>query len=134
MVRDRSLPHTGRKRAATETNRHSVPRVGNPNCCEHTIECVTEHDCVIASGGVWTGLDVAKAIALGAHAGGLVKPFLKPATNGPDAVIERVEDLIAELQTAMFVTGSGSIEEFQQVEYVLQGETREYVEQRISTE
>jgi isopentenyl-diphosphate delta-isomerase len=99
-----------------------------------TIECVTEHDCVIASGGVRTGLDVAKAIALGAHAGGLAKPFLKPATDGPDAVIERVEDLIAELRTAMFVTGSGSIDELQQVEYVLHGETREYVEQRTSSE
>ena len=95
-----------------------------------TIECVAEHDRVIASGGVRTGLDVAKAIALGAEAGGLAKPFLKPATDGPDAVIERVEDLTAELQTAMFVTGSGSIEELQRTEYVLQGETREYVEQR----
>ncbi|WP_135536877.1 type 2 isopentenyl-diphosphate Delta-isomerase [Halostella pelagica] len=95
-----------------------------------TIECVAEHECVIASGGVRTGLDVAKAIALGALAGGLAKPFLKPATDGPDAVIERVEDLIAELQTAMFITGSGTIEDLQQTEYVLQGKTREYVEQR----
>jgi len=77
---------------------------------------------------------VAKAIALGARAGGLAKPFLKPATDGPDAVIERVGDLIAELRTAMFVTGSGSIDELQQVEYVLHGETREYVEQRTSSE
>ena len=95
-----------------------------------TIECVAEHDCVIASGGVRTGLDVAKAISLGALAGGLAKPFLKPAIEGPDAVIERVEDLTAELRTAMFVTGSGSIKDLQQTEYVLQGETREYAEQR----
>ncbi|SEW30153.1 type 2 isopentenyl-diphosphate Delta-isomerase [Natrinema salifodinae] len=99
-----------------------------------TIECVAEHDCVIASGGVRTGLDVAKAIALGAVAGGLAKPFLKPATNGSDAVIERIEDLIAELRTAMFVTGSGSIADLQQTEYVLQGDTREYVDQRTSSE
>ena len=96
-----------------------------------TIECVAEHDSVIASGGVRTGLDVAKAIALGARGGGLAKPFLNPATNGPDAVIERVEDLIAELQTAMFVTGSGSIADLQQTEYILHGEMREYVNQRI---
>lgn len=99
-----------------------------------TIECVAEHNCVIASGGVRTGLDVAKAIALGALAGGLAKPFLEPATNGPDAVIERVEDFSAELQTAMFVTGSASIEELQQTEYVLHGETREYVAQRTIEE
>ena len=95
-----------------------------------TIECVAEHNCVIASGGVRTGLDVAKAIALGALAGGLAKPFLKPAIDGPNAVIELVEDLIAELQTAMFITGSGSIADLQRTEYVLQGETREYIEQR----
>ncbi|WP_096388833.1 type 2 isopentenyl-diphosphate Delta-isomerase [Halopenitus persicus] len=95
-----------------------------------TIECVAEHDCVIASGGVRTGLDVAKAIALGALAGGLAKPFLKPATTGPDAVIERVEDLVAELRTAMFVTGSKSITDLQRTNYVLQGDTREYIAQR----
>lgn len=96
-----------------------------------TIECVAEHNCVVASGGIRTGVDVAKAIALGALAGGLAKPFLTPATNGSDAVIERIADLIAELRTAMFVTGSGSIAELQRTEYVLQGKTREYVEQRI---
>jgi len=99
-----------------------------------TIECVAEHDCVIASGGVRTGLEVAKAIALGALAGGLAKPFLKPATNGSDAVIERVEDLTAELRTAMFVTGSKSVADLQQTEYVLQGKTHEYVAQRAIRE
>lgn len=77
---------------------------------------------------------MAKAIALGALAGGLAKPFLKPATDGPDAVIERIEDLIAELQTAMFVTGSESIRDLQRAEYVLQGDTREYIAQRPSRE
>ncbi|WP_134670841.1 type 2 isopentenyl-diphosphate Delta-isomerase [Halorussus marinus] len=95
-----------------------------------TIECGAEHDCVIASGGVRTGLDVAKAIALGARAGGLAKPFLKPATDGPDAVVERIEDLRAELETAMFVTGSGSVRALRETDYVLQGATREYVDQR----
>jgi len=99
-----------------------------------TTECVAEHNCVIASGGVRTGLDVAKAIALGALAGGLAKPFLNPATNGSDAVIERVEDLIAELRTAMFVTGSKSISDLQRTEYVLLGETREYIAQRTDRE
>ena len=95
-----------------------------------TIESAAAHDCVIASGGVRTGLDIAKAIAVGAQAGGLAKPFLKPAAQGSDAVVERIEDLLAELQTAMFVTGSGSVAELQQAEYVLQGNTREYVDQR----
>ena len=95
-----------------------------------TIECTAQHDRVIASGGVRTGMDVGKAIALGALAGGLAKPFLQPALDGSEAVVERIEDLIAELRTTMFVTGSASIAELRQAEYVLQGETREYVERR----
>jgi isopentenyl-diphosphate delta-isomerase len=95
-----------------------------------TIEAVAEHDRVIASGGIRTGLDIAKAIALGALGGGLAKPFLQPATNGSTAVTGRIEDLVAELKTAMFVTGSESIAELQQTEFVLQGKTREYVQQR----
>lgn len=95
-----------------------------------TIEVAREHDCVIASGGVRTGLDVAKAIALGARAGGLAKPFLEPAIEGHEAVVETIENLTAELQTAMFVTGSASIGDLQKCEYVLTGETENYVRKR----
>lgn len=94
------------------------------------IECLEEHDCVIASGGVRSGLDIAKAIALGASAGGLAKPFLSPATSGPEAVVERIEDLTAELATAMFVTGSATIAELQTLEPVVMGRTRAYLRER----
>jgi len=106
--------------------------MGHSNRCKHDRVCCRTR---LRHCEWWcpNGIDVAKAIALGACAGGLAKPFLK-TTDGPDAVIERVGDLIAELRTAMFVTGSGSIDELQQVEYVLHGETREYVEQRTSSE
>jgi len=67
-----------------------------------------------------TGLDVAKRLPwVPAPAVGETIP--ETSQDGPDAVIERVGDLIAELRTAMFVTGSGSIDELQQVEYVLHG-------------
>ncbi len=95
-----------------------------------TIECVREHDCVVASGGVRTGRDIAKAIALGARAGGLAKPFLEPAIDGPEAVVDMIEGIEAELRTAMFVTGSGSVEALQNAEYVIGGATAEYVEDR----
>ncbi len=95
-----------------------------------TLEALEHHDCVVASGGVRSGLDVAKAIALGARAGGLAKPFLSPAGQGADAVIELLEDLLAELETAMFVTGSEAVDELQQTDYVTLGRTREYLDQR----
>lgn len=81
---------------------------------------------MIASGGVRTGLS--KAIVLGAQAGGLAKPFLESAVEEIAAVVKLIEDLTAELQTAMFVTGSRTIDEFQETEYILLGDTREYIQ------
>ena len=95
-----------------------------------TLEAAAVHDTVIASGGVRSGLDVAKAIALGAQAGGLAKPFLGPAGQGVDAVVELIEDLRLELTTAMFVTGSASVSDLQRADYVVLGRTQAYLEQR----
>ncbi|ELY88006.1 type 2 isopentenyl-diphosphate Delta-isomerase [Natrialba taiwanensis] len=95
-----------------------------------TIESATAHDCVIASGGVRSGLDIAKAIALGARAGGLAKPFLGPAGQGTDAVVDLIETLTLELTTAMFVTGSASIAELRETDYVVCGRTKEYLDER----
>ncbi|MFP8890860.1 type 2 isopentenyl-diphosphate Delta-isomerase [Natrialbaceae archaeon A-CW2] len=93
-----------------------------------TLESSAVHETVIASGGVRSGLDIAKAIALGATAGGLAKPFLSPAGQGQDAVVDTLETLLLELKTAMFVTGSATVEELQETEYVVLGRTREYLE------
>ncbi|AHG00638.1 isopentenyl pyrophosphate isomerase [Halostagnicola larsenii XH-48] len=95
-----------------------------------TLEAAESHDCVVASGGVRSGLDIAKAIALGARAGGLAKPFLAPAGQGTEAVVDLIETLSLELRTAMFVTGSASIEELQETDYVVLGRTKEYLEER----
>ncbi|ELY78964.1 type 2 isopentenyl-diphosphate Delta-isomerase [Natrinema pallidum] len=95
-----------------------------------TLEAATVHDCVIASGGVRSGLDIAKAIALGARAGGLAKPFLGPAGQGVDEVVELIETLVLELRTAMFVTGSASLSDLRDTEYVVLGRTNEYIDQR----
>ncbi|ELY46373.1 type 2 isopentenyl-diphosphate Delta-isomerase [Natronorubrum sulfidifaciens] len=95
-----------------------------------THEAASVHDCVIASGGVRSGLDIAKAIALGARAGGLAKPFLRPAGQGTDAVVDLLETLELELRTAMFVTGSASVGELQSADHVVLGRTKEYLDGR----
>lgn len=87
------------------------------------------HPCVVASGGVRSGVDIAKAVALGASAGGLAKPFLKPAAQGNDEALEAVKDVVAELRTAMFVTGSNDIDELSKARSVVTGKTREYLNQ-----
>jgi isopentenyl-diphosphate Delta-isomerase len=64
---------------------------------------------LIASGGLRNGLDVAKAIGLGADLAGLALPFLTAADLSSAAVTAFVELLLAELKTAMFCSGSPNL-------------------------
>ncbi len=66
---------------------------------------------IIASGGIRTGVDVAKAIALGADAAGMASPLLKPATVSAEAVGERIREVLEELRTAMFCVGAKDLQE-----------------------
>ncbi len=62
-----------------------------------------------ASGGIRTGLDAAKCLALGAHAAGFARVALEAAIAGEaslDRWMERIED---ELRTAMFCTNSAQV-------------------------
>jgi isopentenyl-diphosphate delta-isomerase len=60
---------------------------------------------LIASGGIRTGIDMVKAVILGARLCGLAAPFLKPATESPEAVVAVIERLRREFVTAMFLMG-----------------------------
>ncbi|MBD2328536.1 type 2 isopentenyl-diphosphate Delta-isomerase [Alkalinema sp. FACHB-956] len=65
---------------------------------------------LIASGGLRTGLDVAKTIALGADLGGLALPFLQAANDSEAALHELVDILFAEIATTLFCTGSPNLQ------------------------
>lgn len=71
-------------------------------CAVRAIEGVT----VIGSGGVRTGVDVAKAIAMGADLVGLAYPFLRAATESGEAVAASIERTLRELRIAMFCAGA----------------------------
>ena len=60
---------------------------------------------LVASGGVRTGLDVAKAIALGASVAAIARPLLAPALESADAVEAVLAAVIEELRMAMHLMG-----------------------------
>jgi isopentenyl-diphosphate Delta-isomerase len=65
---------------------------------------------VIATGGVSTGLDVARALALGAHAAGIARPVLQAFTSGGrDGALRLFDQIEAELRATMLLIGARDI-------------------------
>jgi isopentenyl-diphosphate delta-isomerase len=61
---------------------------------------------LIASGGVRSGLDIAKAIAMGATACAVARPLLRPALESAEAVVAVLERLLFELRVGMYCCGA----------------------------
>lgn len=66
---------------------------------------------IIASGGIRSGIDMVKAMILGADLVGLAKPFLKPAMESANAVKRIISKLQKEFTIALFLMGKKTIEE-----------------------
>ncbi|GAB4436761.1 MAG: type 2 isopentenyl-diphosphate Delta-isomerase [Chloroflexi bacterium OHK40] len=75
---------------------------------------------LIGSGGVRSGVDVAKAIALGADLAGTAKPALASAIDerGAAAVVEGLQSFIRELRVAMFCSGCAKLADLKQLELI----------------
>lgn len=69
---------------------------------------------VFASGGLRSGIDVAKAIRFGSTLCGIAAPALGPADSDPDSVKEHMKCLIEELRIAAFCTGSGTLDDLKE--------------------
>lgn len=66
---------------------------------------------LFASGGVRNALDMVKALVLGASLVGMARPFLEPAMQSADAVVDRIEHLRRAFRTAMFLLGTPTLRE-----------------------
>jgi isopentenyl-diphosphate delta-isomerase len=64
---------------------------------------------LIGSGGVRHGLDIARCIRLGATMTALAQPFLVPALESTEAVIDKISILQEQLRWTMFLTGSQTL-------------------------
>src|SRR5437762_1110794 len=85
---------------------------------------------LIATGGIRSGLDAAKGIALGATVAGMAKPMLEAAKVSADAVVAELRAVIEELKAAMFLTGSTSIPELQERKVIVSPPTLSWLEAR----
>ena len=81
---------------------------------------------LIASGGLRDGVDVAKAIALGADMAGIAGPLVKAAAASEEALMEYVDALVQQLRVAMFCTGAAEVPSLRQVEVIWEGQASTY--------
>ncbi|MEG3056843.1 MAG: type 2 isopentenyl-diphosphate Delta-isomerase [Methanoculleus sp.] len=84
---------------------------------------------IIATGGLRSGVDIAKAIALGADLGGMALPLLKAAMEGDDVLSATIEAIHRELRVAMFLTGSRTIQDLSHTRTYITGLTRQMIEE-----
>jgi isopentenyl-diphosphate delta-isomerase len=73
---------------------------------------------IIASGGLRSGVDIAKCIALGASMGGMAGPFLKAAARSLEETVQTIEELKREIQVCMFATGAGDVKALQNTQMI----------------
>ncbi|MCX6672190.1 MAG: type 2 isopentenyl-diphosphate Delta-isomerase [Methanothrix sp.] len=94
------------------------------------VECKSAGAFVISSGGVRSGLDVAKSLAMGASLAGAALPLLRPATKDKDAVVRVMNAYIRALRITMFLTGCKVVPQLAGVPLVVLGRTREWLAAR----
>ena len=85
-------------------------------------------DTVFATGGLHTGLDIAKAIALGASAGGIARAALQALEHGGPSGARRYFDRVeAELRGALLLTGSKDVAALRLAPRVITGELKDWL-------
>lgn len=86
---------------------------------------------VIATGGLRSGLDLAKALALGAKVGSSALPFLKAVVKeGVEGVKNLLNYYIKGLKIAMFLTGCRTVDELRKVPIFITGTFKDWLELR----
>jgi isopentenyl-diphosphate delta-isomerase len=83
---------------------------------------------VVATGGLRGGLDVARAIAIGASAGGMAGRLLPAALEGREALGIEIKTIIDELKAAMFLVGALTLDDLAGTKALVVGRSRDWLD------
>ena len=90
---------------------------------------------VLASGGIRTGMDLVRSIALGAESAGTALPFIRAVhAGGVDAAVAYGRRIEKVLRTAMLLSGSRTVSALQRAPIWLSRELREDAEALVEAE
>jgi isopentenyl-diphosphate delta-isomerase len=84
---------------------------------------------IVATGGVRSGIDAAKALALGATIVGVGRPLLQAALKGEQACLEWLAAFELELRTAVFLSGIKRASDLRRVPVVITGRSKSWLDQ-----
>jgi isopentenyl-diphosphate delta-isomerase len=91
------------------------------------VQCVGLGLPVIATGGIRSGLDAAKALALGADVVGMARPLLTAALDSQEALQAFIAELLHSLRAVMFLVAACTPNELRGRERVVTGETAQWL-------
>ncbi|NLX47249.1 MAG: type 2 isopentenyl-diphosphate Delta-isomerase [Euryarchaeota archaeon] len=82
---------------------------------------------IISSGGVDNGLRMAKGLAIGANAAGCARAVLAEAMESSQAVLDKINEMKAELKAAMFLTGCSTVDDLRMRRVMIGGRTADWL-------
>ncbi len=85
---------------------------------------------VIASGGIRNGIDVVKALALGANCAGMASPFLKAAVDGEEGLNQFIDLVERQIRASIFLTGSRQMKDLGRENLFIGGWLRDWIRDR----
>ncbi len=85
---------------------------------------------IVGSGGVRSGLDAAKVVALGADLAGFAAPALRALSKGSESLTAFVGATLYQLSVVIFMAGGSKVEDLWRVPVAVWGRLREELEAR----
>ncbi|MEM0343646.1 MAG: type 2 isopentenyl-diphosphate Delta-isomerase [Thermoplasmata archaeon] len=86
---------------------------------------------IIATGGLRSGLDVARAICIGAACGGMAGRLLPAALEGKEALSRELSTIVQELRAAMFLVGARDVKTLASSKALITGRAKEWLDQLL---